>query len=70
MNREEKEITNIYKRYLNALAIHFLKFLRQPAFGTFAKPHILTQNQSFAKEPNFAHTLNSVITFKENNYER
>jgi hypothetical protein len=31
---------------------HFLKFLRQPAFGTFAKPLKPTYNPSFAKEPN------------------
>jgi putative transcriptional regulator len=31
---------------------HFLKFLGQPAFGTFAKPHKPTHNPSFAKEPN------------------
>jgi len=31
---------------------HFLKFLCQPAFGTFAKPLKPTHNPSFAKEPN------------------
>lgn len=31
---------------------HFLKFLSQPAFGTFAKPHNPTHYPSFAKEPN------------------
>lgn len=51
-------------------AMHILKFLRQPAFGTFVKPHISTHNQSFAKEPNFAHTLNRIITFKEYKHER
>jgi len=35
-------------------ASHFLKFLFQPAFGTFAKPLNPTRNPSFAKEPNFA----------------
>jgi len=33
---------------------HFIKFLNQPAFGTFAKPQMPTHKQSFAKEPNFA----------------
>ena len=37
---------------LKAPASHFLKFLCQPAFGTFAKPHKPTHNLSFAKEPN------------------
>ncbi|ERM80839.1 hypothetical protein P872_11830 [Rhodonellum psychrophilum GCM71 = DSM 17998] len=36
-----------------SLASHFLKFLCQPAFGTFAKPDMPTHNQSFTKEPNF-----------------
>ena len=35
-------------------ASHFLKFLCQPAFGTFAKPLKPTHHPSFAKEPNFA----------------
>jgi len=33
-------------------ASHFLKFLCQSAFGTFAKPLKPTHNPSFAKEPN------------------
>jgi hypothetical protein len=32
---------------------HSLKFLSQPKFGTFAKPHKPAHNRSFAKEPNF-----------------
>jgi aminopeptidase-like protein len=38
----------------NALASHFLKFLCQPTFGTFAKSHKSTHNLNFAKEPNLA----------------
>lgn len=49
---------------------NFSKFLCQPAFGTFAKPHKPTQNQSFAKEPSFTHRLNRIITLKEYNYGR
>jgi len=37
-------------------ASHFLKFLCQPAFGTFAKPLKPTHNPSFAKEPNLPST--------------
>ncbi|WP_435380188.1 helix-turn-helix transcriptional regulator [Echinicola jeungdonensis] len=33
-------------------ASHFLKFLCQPAFGTFAKPLKPAHNPSFTKEPN------------------
>jgi len=35
-------------------ASHFLKFLHQPAFGTFAKPLKPTHKPIFSKEPNFA----------------
>jgi hypothetical protein len=38
-------------------AAHFLKFLCQPAFGTFAKPLKPTHNPSFAKEPNHPPTV-------------
>jgi hypothetical protein len=37
---------------LKAPASHFLKFLCQPAYGTFAKPHKPAHNPSFTKEPN------------------
>tara|TARA_Y100000815_G_C13349476_1_gene503629 strand:- start:11318 stop:11812 length:495 start_codon:yes stop_codon:yes gene_type:complete len=37
-------------------ASHFLKFLCQPTFGTFAKPLRPTHNPSFTKEPNHPHT--------------
>lgn len=40
------------QKNLKAPASHFLKFLCQPAFGTFAKPRKPTHNPSFAKEPN------------------
>ena|GEM_PF-2755385 len=71
MNRIEIEVTNKYRPInLNALATHFLKFLRQLAFGTFAKPHKLTHNQSFAKEPNFVYVLNSLTIIKIYNYGR
>jgi len=53
-----------------SLASHFLKFLCQPTFSTFAKPHKPTHNPSFINEPKFAHALNRIITFKEYNYER
>jgi len=45
-------------------ASHFLKFLCQPAFGTFEKPHKPTHNQSFAKEPNFTPALGILLTMK------
>lgn len=45
-------------------ASHFLKFLYQPAFGTFAKPHKPTHNQSFAKEPNFPNALGQLLIMK------
>jgi DNA-binding XRE family transcriptional regulator len=43
-------------------ASHFLKFLCQPAFGTFAKLLKPTHNPSFAKEPNLP-------PYTQNNYE-
>jgi len=45
-----------------SLASHFLKFLCHPTFGTFAKPHKQTHNQSFAKEQNLSR-------FTHNNYQ-
>lgn len=45
-------------------ASHFLKFLCQSAFGTFAKPHKPTHNQSFAKEPNFPNALGQLLLMK------
>lgn len=47
-----------------SLASHFLKFLCQPAFGTFAKPHKPSHNQSFAKEPNFPNALGQLLLMK------
>ena len=47
-----------------SLAPHFLKFLCQPAFGTFAKPHEPTHNPSFAKEPNFANAFRILLEIK------
>ncbi|MCK9435799.1 MAG: helix-turn-helix domain-containing protein [Synergistaceae bacterium] len=44
-------------------ASQFLKFLCQPAFGTFAKPHKPTRNPSFAKEPNLPHSTNNNYQF-------
>ncbi|WKK59299.1 helix-turn-helix transcriptional regulator [Sphingobacterium sp. BN32] len=40
-------------RFSISFASHFLKFLCQRTFGTFAKPLKPTHNPSFAKEPNF-----------------
>jgi hypothetical protein len=45
-------------------ALHFLKFLCQPAFGTFAKPHEPTRNPSFAKEPNLANAFGILLEIK------
>jgi hypothetical protein len=71
MNRIEIELANHCRlNNLIALASHFLKFLSQPAFGTFTKPHNPTHHQSFAKEPNFANALKQIITLKEYNYGR
>ena len=54
MNQVVIELINKYRPIkLNAPATHFLKFLCQPAFGTFAKPDMPTHNQGFEKEPNF-----------------
>jgi putative transcriptional regulator len=44
-------------------ASHFLKFLCQPAFGTFAKPLKPTHNPSFAKEPNLPRPTNNNYQF-------
>jgi DNA-binding Xre family transcriptional regulator len=44
-------------------ASHFLKFLCQPAFGTFAKPHKLTHSPSFTKEPNHPPTTHNNYRF-------
>jgi DNA-binding XRE family transcriptional regulator len=46
---------------LKAPASHFFKFLCQPTFGTFAKPHKPTLHPSFTKEPNLPR-------FTHNNY--
>jgi len=71
MNRIKiRRVNNYRPNNLNALALHFLKFLCQPAFGTFTNPHKPTHNHSFAKEPNFANALKQIITFKEYNYGR
>jgi ribosome-binding protein aMBF1 (putative translation factor) len=40
------------QKNLNAPASHYLKFLCQPSFGTFAKPHKPTHSPSFTKKPN------------------
>ena len=48
---------------LNAPASHFFKFLCQPAFGTFTKPHKPTHNPSFAKEPNLPRSTHNNYQF-------
>lgn len=51
---------------LKAHASHFLKFLCQPAFGTFTKPLKPAHNPSFAKEPNrprFTHNNYRFISY-------
>ncbi|MGK7390597.1 MAG: helix-turn-helix transcriptional regulator [Candidatus Cyclobacteriaceae bacterium M2_1C_046] len=48
---------------LKAPASHFLKFLCQPAFGTFAKPHKPTHNPSFTKEPNLPRSTHNNYRF-------
>jgi len=48
---------------LNAPASHFLKFLCQPTFGTFAKLHKPTHNPSFTKEPNLPHPTHNNYRF-------
>jgi len=70
MRSEIKEWKNNKKE--KALASHFFKFLCQPTFGTFAKSHEPTQNQNFAKEPNFANVqLLSIFVIRNwNNYDR
>ncbi len=47
---QEREIDKKEK----AFASHFLKFLYQPIFGTFAKSHKPTHNLNFAKEQNLS----------------
>jgi putative transcriptional regulator len=44
-------------------ASHFLKFLCQPTFGTFAKSHEPTHNLNFAKEPNIPHCTHNNYDF-------
>jgi hypothetical protein len=41
---------------------HFLKFLCQPTFGTFAKPHKPDHNLSFVKEPNILNFKKIFVT--------
>ncbi len=43
---------------------HFLKFLSQPACGTFAKLLKPTHDPSFAKEPNKLHAHNNYILYQ------
>jgi DNA-binding XRE family transcriptional regulator len=68
LTRRETEIRNVWSNWTEnntglcfqthstnniiSPASHFLKFLCQPAFGTFAKPLKPTHNPSFANEPN------------------
>jgi DNA-binding XRE family transcriptional regulator len=51
------------QKNLNAPASHFLKFLCQPAFGTFAKPHKPALNPSFTKEPNLPRSTHNNYQF-------
>jgi len=45
-----------------ALPSHFLKFLCQPAFGKFTKPHKPPHKPSFAIEPNHPPIPRIIIT--------
>jgi putative transcriptional regulator len=64
VNRTEIELNQSDRlNNLNAPASHFLKFLCQPAFGTFAKPHKPTHSPSFTKEPNLPRSTHNNYRF-------
>jgi DNA-binding Xre family transcriptional regulator len=48
---------------MSAPTTHYLKFLCQPAFGTFATPHKPTLHPSFTKEPNLPNSTHNNSRF-------